>query len=255
VFFGWNGIKQHKKGGYFYRAVAAKLALQLYPYVFYADSDAFFSKKAFELNLTVEHYIPKDMLLSQDTGIPSGPIEIVFGNWALDWLNSGLLVLRRSDFMDEFLCKWWQYAVTPQFQNIHDQVALWHLIFVYMDKYLNDSSIPPYQNELETECAKYGKCIVAFKKRWRKVFRTSRVAPGKYPFFFVHERFHHPTKTAEELYGTQFWKGSEGKSYNAFHCVSCDESTDDSFIIHTGTASWNRLKGKATELFGKYELE
>jgi hypothetical protein len=256
MFIGWDGLEQHKKGGYFYRAIAAKLALQHYPYVFYADSDAFFSKKAFEEKLLVEQYIPQNMLLNEDNEGSNGPIEIVLGNWALDWLNSGLLIMRRSDFVDEFLCKWWGYATTPHFQNIHDQVALWHLMFVYLDQHSkNSTGIPPYANELEKECQRYGKCIVAFKKRWRKVFGTSRITPGAYPFFFVHERFHHETKTAEELYATKFWKDSEDNSYKAFHCVSCDQSTDDSFIIHTGTASWNRLKHKAAEAFDLFDLK
>jgi hypothetical protein len=127
---------------------------------------------------------------------------------------------------------------------------------VYLDKISNRTGselIPPYQNELEFECKKYGKCIVAYKKRWRKVFGSSHVNPGVYPFFFVHERFHQD-KPMEKFYGLEFWKRREEKSYKVFHCVSCDQSTDESFIIHTGTASWNRLKDKAMEAFKVVEI-
>lgn len=129
------------KSTHFLKVVGAYLALRHSQFVFYTDTDTVFpkgvSEKASE-NL--------NLFLPQDFTDFRGDVEIVFGAVPQSWINSGVFICRRSNWMIQFLRDWYQLG-RPELEIYKDQVGLWHVLFTRWQSKIRNESIT-YTDEM-----------------------------------------------------------------------------------------------------------
>lgn len=254
IFFGATSFHEPwPKGKYFYKILAVHYALEYSPYVVYLDYDAFFSRNAFDKKLRAEHYIPRKMLLEE-----LGDIEIVFGDWKLSWINTGMFIFRRSKFVEEFLCNWWFYASAPDFMKIYgcDQAAIWHLIFLQTQYLVDIGKFSPtspdpsklkYSKQLTLGCVSdYSYCRRVLASWWKHFFGSEWPKDRKsslYPFFIVHPWRSYPG-SVESVTGLDMYR-SQNMSYQVFHCLACFPHVENAFVIHTGSNMWTTMSPMA----------
>ena len=202
-----------ERGSHFSKVFAVEEALEKFEYVVWMDIDAFFTEKTIRERVGVREYIPERM--------KRGEVDLVFGAWTKPFINSGLVIFRRSERTRRLLKMWKSTEVYK-----HDQPALWHAIFQELE-FLRQKGhfIPynpthlPYTNRFIQDCSKseYHTCRTAYYKIWSSLFPHFE---GSFPFFHIHPSF--PT------------------TLPLFHCVFCPHA-NNSFIIHTGHTSWSKL--------------
>lgn len=186
-------------------------ALRFSDYVFFMDFDAFFPEEILKSSqISIESYIPKHS--SSD-----GPTEITFGHWTLPWINTGIMIFRRSEFNAQFIKDWWIAGKT-----VIDQPSIWHCIFERFQESIDEERIQSlgnasyrYSTEFLDTCKQYGKfCKFNFKRVWEKVFGEKQLPYGRRDFIYMH-----PNHETEDL--------------PRFHCVYCGKGRN--FVFHSGS--------------------
>ena len=226
------------RGSHFGKLLALHRTLLSYKFALWMDVDAFFSESALFYEWSIDRFIPAEM------GDPDGSIDMVFGLWEVDHLNSGLMLVRDSPRTRKILRTWWKSA-RAQPNARYDQPALWHAVFSEMESLSKQGLVPnfrfdPYNGEVLKFCPalEYGDCRrILFRRFWDTFFLPNgsvTTPPGKHGFIWMHPGIRE-IKAAPK---------AKESSMLIFHCVFCTKA-HRSFVVHTGSTSW----GKESNIF------
>jgi hypothetical protein len=244
---------------YWLKTITPYLSLRHTFFSLVLDIDLIFTSQAYYSNVSIESFIPEFMIspdpFSEDyeklLKEKERTTEMVFGSWVGPWFNSGVLLFRRSDWIQKFLCDYRNTGV-KSLKYFNDQVGLFHVL---LSKFSAEHYLLPkspgafsYHNDIKVRRKAYTWTKIILQDYLVKYFghepyrntKIQKTAHANHPIpgGYYGRMYLHPWQLSEisKLKSRKEFPEMLADSNNldlVFHCArDCPENTG--FIKHFG---------------------